>query len=137
MIIEKLIFNGKGLYNIDTVGDRDMLTSLGADIEEIESEEIKRRSIEKINEEYESAINELLLEYTKHEVDTFQKQETEARAYILDNSVSTPFIDSLCSGRGIQKDIIVPKIIMKADAFAIAVGELTGIKQKKIDDLTL
>ena len=56
--------------------------------------------------------------------------EQEARAYLLDSNASTPFIDAICLARECDKSYLVAKIIEKADAYAVAVGTLTGIRQK-------
>ena len=57
--------------------------------------------------------------------------EQEARAYLLDSNASTPFIDAICLARECDKSYLVWKIIEKADAYAVAVGTLTGIRQKQ------
>ena len=56
--------------------------------------------------------------------------EQEAIAYLLDSNASTPLIDSICLTRDCDKSYLVGKIIEKADAYAVAVGMLTGIRQK-------
>ena len=61
--------------------------------------------------------------------------EQEARAYLLDSNASTPLIDSICLTRDCDKSYLVGKIIEKADAYAVAVGTLTGIRQKLEKDI--
>ena len=39
-------------------------------------------------------------------------------------------IDAICLARDCDKSYLVGKIIEKADAYAVAVGTLTGIRQK-------
>lgn len=56
--------------------------------------------------------------------------EQEARAYLLDSNAPTPFIDAICLARECDKSYLIGKIIEKADAYAIAVGTLIGIRQK-------
>ncbi|MDD3468234.1 MAG: hypothetical protein PHE67_13890, partial [Campylobacterales bacterium] len=65
---------------------------------------------------------------------TWAKQEIEARAFVKDSMAETPLIDALLAARNIQgetKTDLCNKIIMKADAYAVAIGESLGIQQSK------
>lgn len=63
-----------------------------------------------------------------HEMVSWQKQEDEARAYVLDNTATTPFIDALMITRnlGETKAELVAKIIANADAYGTAYAVLLG-----------
>ena len=63
-----------------------------------------------------------------HEMVSWRKQEEEARAYLVDNTVATPFIDVLMDTRnfGETKDELVAKIIANADEYEIAYAALLG-----------
>ena len=66
-----------------------------------------------------------------HEMASWRKQEEEARAYVIDGSTPTPFIDSLHAARagaGVveTKDDLVGKIIANADAYAVAYSSILG-----------
>ena len=87
-------------------------------------------SLSKINADYENAVNQLTSSIPNSEISTWTKQESEARAYLLDSTASTPFIDAICLARGIDKSYLVDKRIEKADAYAVVVGMLTGVRQK-------
>ena len=84
----------------------------------------------KANADFETAISSLTSSVPTSEISTWTKQESEARAYLLDSNASTPFIDAICLARDCDKSYLIGKIIEKADAYAIAVGTLTGIRQK-------
>jgi hypothetical protein len=86
--------------------------------------------LSKANAEFETAISNLTSSIPTSEISTWTKQESEARAYLLDDTVSTPFIDAICLARDCDKSYLVGKIIEKADAYAVAVGALTGVRQK-------
>lgn len=86
-----------------------------------------------INVEYNKATEALLSGYPQTERDTFWKQETEARAYKADAAAVTPYLDGAAVGRAISKVDLVDKIILKADVFSQAVGELTGKRQRLRD----
>ena len=86
--------------------------------------------LSKANADFETAISSLTSSVPASEISTWTKQESEARAYLLDSNASTPFIDAICLARECDKSYLVGKIIEKADAYAVAVGTLTGIRQK-------
>ena len=68
--------------------------------------------------------------YPQFERDTFAIQENEANAYIKDNGAPTPFIDNLCASRGIDKGIMVAKILANAEALKLATAPIIGQYQK-------
>ena len=86
--------------------------------------------LSKADADFETAISSLTSSIPTSEISTWTKQEQEARAYLLDSTASTPFIDAICLARGCEKSYLVGKIIEKADAYAVAVGTLTGVRQK-------
>lgn len=75
----------------------------------------------------------LVSTYPQTELLTFDKQEHEARAWTTDNAVETPLVDMLAAGRQLDKAELVRRIIVKADAFALATGYLTGQRQRYED----
>ena len=95
--------------------------------------ELKVRKLDEINATYQQAIATLTPTYPDDERLTFDKQEQEARAWLADNSASTPFVDALAAGRQMDKAELVSRIIAKADAFALASGSLTGQRQRYED----
>lgn len=98
-------------------------------------EAVKARKLAEINTAYQQAIATLTPTYPDDERLTFDKQEQEARAWLADNSTSTPFVDALAAGRQMEKAELVSRIIAKADAFALASGSLTGQRQRYEDML--
>ncbi len=97
---------------------------------ELTSAELLPYVLKDINKEYEDAVINLTIDTPDSEKQTWLKQESEARTYILDDTASTPFIDAICLARECEKSYLVAKIIEKADAYAVAVGTLTGVRQK-------
>lgn len=93
-------------------------------------EDKKAAKLAEINAAYEETVSCLVATYPETELLTFDKQETEARACLVDPEAETPLIDALAAGRGMDKAELVSRIIKKADAFAVAVGSLTGQRQK-------
>ena len=97
---------------------------------ELTNAELLPYVLKDINKEYEDAVINLTIDTPDSEKQTWLKQESEARTYILDDTASTPFIDAICLARECEKSYLVAKIIEKADAYAVAVGTLTGVRQK-------
>ena len=75
-------------------------------------------------------IDNISRSYPQFERDTFATQETEANAYVKDKEASTPFIDNLCLNRGIDKGIMVAKILANAEALKLATAPIIGQYQK-------
>ena len=86
--------------------------------------------LSKANADFEATISSLTSSVPTSEISTWTKQESEARAYLLDSNASTPFIDAICLARDCDKSYLVDKIIKKADAYTAVVGRLTGVRQK-------
>lgn len=91
---------------------------------------IKAEKLVEINAEYDAATSALVVAYPQTELLTFDKQEAEARAWTADNSAETPLVDMLAAGRQMDKAELVRRILVKADAFALATGYLTGQRQR-------
>jgi hypothetical protein len=68
--------------------------------------------------------------YPQFERDTFAVQENEANAFMKDPTAPTPFIDNLCLNRGIDKEIMVSKILSNAEALKLATAPIIGHYQK-------
>ena len=98
-------------------------------------EELKITKLSEINSAYDVSTSGLVATYPQTELLTFDKQESEARAWLAASSVETPLIDTLAAGRGMDKAELVSRIITKADAFAVTTGYLTGQRQRYEDQL--
>lgn len=96
-------------------------------------DELKTTKLSEINAAYDTATSSLVSTYPATELLTFDKQETEARAYASDPSASTPFLSGLAKARGITLDDLVGRVIRKSEAFASAVATLTGQRQRYED----
>ena len=75
-------------------------------------------------------IKNITKDYPQFEIDTFATQESEANAYMKDNEAPTPFIDNLCLNRGIEKSVMVAKILANAEALKLATAPIIGAYQK-------
>ena len=98
-------------------------------------EEMKAAKLSEINAAADRAIATLTATYPDREISTFDKQESEARAYAADPTASTPLLSALAQARGISLPDLVERVLAKADAFAVASGFIIGQRQALEDRL--
>ena len=72
----------------------------------------------------------LLIGYPQTEIESFYRQEKEALAWQLDNSVDAPMLKQIAQARGVPFDVLVRKVIEKSNIFANAIGSVIGQRQK-------
>ena len=97
--------------------------------------QMKAQALARINAGYQAVISALTADYPDREIESWAKQETEARAYVLDNQAATPWIDAAASARDISKADLIARIIAKADLFAPIHGHYTGVRQLLEDEI--
>lgn len=98
-------------------------------------DEMKAGALARINIAYEISLREITSGYPQHEIDSWPKQEQEARAWAANSSASTPWLNSAAGARKISKATFASKIITKADLFAVLHGQLTGKRQALEDQI--
>ena len=98
-------------------------------------DEAKAAKLSEINAAADRAIATLTATYPDREISTFDKQESEARAYAADPTASTPLLSALAQARGVPLDELVRRVLAKADAFAVASGSIIGQRQALEDRL--
>ena len=74
-----------------------------------------------------------------HEMATWRTQEDEARAYVADNTVSTPMLSELIVARDIGETVLdlANKVIANADAYRTAYTPLLGKYQSLTNQIAL
>lgn len=98
-------------------------------------EEVKTAKLSEINAAADRTIATLTATYPDREISTFDKQESEARAYAADPTASTPLLSALAQARGIELSELVQRVIAKADILAMASGSIIGQRQALEDRL--
>ena len=98
-------------------------------------EQTKAAKLSEINKAADAAIATLTATYPDREISTFDKQESEARAYAADPTASTLLLSALAQARGVPLDELVRRVLAKADAFAVASGSIIGQRQALEDRL--
>ncbi len=104
-------------------------SAIASEVTALELPAIKEAKIEEIRIGFERAVGVLIASYPQVERESWAQQEKEARAYIADSTAVTPLIDAISAARGVTKDALAQKIVVKADTFASAVGALIGKRQ--------
>jgi hypothetical protein len=92
-------------------------------------DDVKASKFAEINAAADAALASVTSAYPDSERTSWDKQETEARAWLLDGSTATPLLDGIIAGRGMDKATLVGKVIAKADAFAMLAGGVFGQRQ--------
>lgn len=98
---------------------------------------VKAAKLAEINAAADVAISTMTATYPPGEVATFDKQEVEARAYLADATAPTPLLSALSTARGVELSELVRRVIVRADAFAVASGTIIGQRQALEDQLDL
>lgn len=87
----------------------------------------------------------ILAGYPQAEIESFYRQEREARGWTEDNQTPTPMLTAIAENRGVPFEILVQKVIEKADQVAVIIGQIIGQRQafedrilqaKTLEDLT-
>jgi hypothetical protein len=73
--------------------------------------------------------------YPDEEIQSWSKQEGEARAYSLDALAPIPLLTALASARGIAVTDLVARVIAKSDGFALVSGAHIGTRQRCEDQI--
>lgn len=94
----------------------------------------KGTKLAELNAECQRMLESLTPTYPERELTTFDKQESEARAYLAEGTASTPLLSALAQARGIELAELVQRVIAKADTFAAASGCIIGQRQA-LEDL--
>lgn len=88
-----------------------------------------------IDSDFESEISILKAGYTDDEMKSWDKQDQEARAYLLDNTSTTPLLSSMIGERGGDIHDFSIKIVKNSDSWSVAYGAALGRKQKRQKEL--
>lgn len=85
-----------------------------------------------IADRFSERMKNLMVEASDLEVATWEEQKREALLYQSDNTASTPLIDILAAGRGIDKSVLVTKILNNVEAYKIKLANLL-VEQQQIE----
>ena len=77
----------------------------------------------------EAALSQLKDGYPEGEVQSWERQFAEAVAWQANPAAPTPTLDGIATARGITRDDLVGRVLVKAELFAIASGQIIGRRQ--------
>ena len=95
----------------------------------------KRSKLNEINLKADEALSKVTSIYPVMEIVSWYKQEIEAVNYRRDPTYPTPMTDAIALFRGVDKEILVDRIIEKANLFAQISGATFGRRQGLEDTL--
>lgn len=82
------------------------------------------------------ALNSIIRQYTREEIDSWPVQESEAKSWAVDNMADTPLIDSMVANRpSVDKPELVSRILENAVIYKAFSGVVIGKKQAFEDQL--
>jgi len=96
-------------------------------------DEMKARKLAEIAAAFASRIAALKAGYPADEIQSWFKQESEARAYAADANAPTPLLSAMAEARNIAVADLASRVIANADAYSVAAGALIGKRQKYED----
>jgi hypothetical protein len=73
--------------------------------------------------------------YPLDEIQSWAKQELEARAYVASTLAPIPLLTALSAARGVAIPDLVERIISKSNAFAVISGQYIGNRQRCEDQI--
>lgn len=91
--------------------------------------EHKARLITQIAEKTDHLKELVLVGYPQAEIDSFYRQEKEARAWLLDNTAPTEMLSAIATTRGVPLAVLAEKVVEKADAVSAIMGQIIGKRQ--------
>lgn len=97
--------------------------------------EKKSRMLSHFNEVFNQLISQVKISYPPTEVESWAKQEKEAREYLADNSSAATIVRAIALARGVPVQILAQKIVDKADQYGQVVGTLIGTRQMLEDQI--
>lgn len=114
----------------DTMTDEEKQT-LG----ETKFNKAKENKINELKDDLDLRVSKITSDAGFSEKLSWSKQETEAKAYLEDNTALTPYLDILIQSRdsGESKTELCNKIILKSDAYGVFHAKVLGDYHNKLD----
>ena len=101
----------------------------------VDVDELKEKLRVDLSEHYEERMKIISLAYPPSERESWSVQTEEAKAMLLDSTVSTPWINAASDACGIDRLVLANRIVAKDTAYRSIHGHLTGVRQKIEDQI--
>ncbi|MGX2951682.1 hypothetical protein ACWIUA_12425, partial [Ursidibacter sp. B-7004-1] len=104
---------------------------LTAENQQAQFEQHRIQLISKLSDQTDRLKSAILVGYPQAEIDSFYRQEREAREWLADNSTPTPMLSGIVASRPEIPNlaVLVEKVVEKANAFSAVMGAIIGKKQ--------
>lgn len=97
--------------------------------------EHRAAALARLNAACEAELAKLKAGFPASEVDSWAKQEREARMLQADQATATPLLSAIAAARGLTVAELAARVLAKSDAYAVAAGALIGRRQALEDAL--
>lgn len=98
-------------------------------------EQLKAGKLANFSQQCTDALAQVKAGYPDDEVQSWGKQEAEARAFSANVDAPIPLLTAIATTRQVPVDLLASKVIAKADLFAAASGEIIGMRQRCEDQV--
>ena len=126
------IVSGEIVDKYPELSDEQVLQSIKVDnasgLADLDS--FKKDKISKIRLHFDSIINRIKKDAAEYEVATWDTQRIEYAAWVSDKAASTPYVDALAQGRGIDRDALMVKIGVKVAGMATLQGMQHALEER-------
>ncbi len=102
-------------------------------VRERDVSQARKNALERVNATYTALVASAKEGVPEDEVLTWDIQKLEAEAWEKDNTTPTPGVDRLAEGRGMDREVLLGKILEKVRAYRESVFLATGVRQKLED----
>ncbi len=99
--------------------------------------QVKNNKILELNRYCDIALEFIKSGYPRSEIDSWAKQEIEARKFIEDSSYDPQLLRSIAGARAVDLEELALKVVIKADLFANIAGSIIGHRQRQEDRVKL
>jgi len=138
MKIDFIEHNGKKIFNIDTVEDKQYLLELGINIAEVEKTEKLKKAKQRIIQDFEAKMSALINGYPTAERDTWDIQQYEAMTYLKSkDEADAPLLSEVLKGEpeGVTLEELCNRVLAKAVPFKKMAGQYLAEKNKALREL--
>lgn len=90
----------------------------------------KAAKFAEIDQAFEAAVSSLTAGWPQHEIQTWSKQEAEARALAANPDAPAPMLSTIAATRGLTVQQLAQRVIRDADAFTNASAHFVGLRHK-------
>lgn len=131
-LFDQVVQDGENYVMTYTVQDR--FETVDAAVEQLNK--ILAANRRDLNRQFQTRADRIVSAYPDREVESWDQQLSEAKIYLQELTTdNTPLLANMATARQMDPQELATRIVAKADAFAIAFGQLLGKKHRNEDIL--